>query len=102
MAILGKRAAMPEQNYQDQHEGQSAEHCANRDQYHRQHKRSSSLSLTVSHRAPLLSLLRGGHKKSSAGPTGFLQREYRSTPYVATLTARGYARVADNLGNARS
>src|SRR5882724_1598556 len=156
MAILGERAAMPEQNDQDQHEGQSAEgrsqrnasrtrraisvlprsrriphfpqaykyqnqrpigsqdrprikrrppvrvqeHCAKRDQYHRQHKRSSSLSLTVSHRTPLLSLLRGGHNKSSAGPTGFLHREYCSAPYVATLAARGYARVADNLGSA--
>ncbi len=132
-AIVGKRATVPKQDDQDQHEGQSAEgrsqrnasgarrairilprardiphfsqaykyqnqwpirsqdrprikcrppvrvqkHSADGDKHHRQHKRSSSLSLTVSHRTPLLSLLRGGHKKSSAGPTGFLQREYR-------------------------
>src|SRR6267142_5472676 len=133
MAILGECAAVPEQNNQDQHEGQSAEgrsqrnasrtrraisilprsrriphfpqahknqnerpigsqdrpriksrspvrvqeHCPKGDQYHRQHKRSSSRKLTISHRTPLASLLRGGNQKSSACPTGYLQKEYR-------------------------
>src|SRR6267142_452753 len=53
------------------------EHCSKRDQYHRQHKRSSSRKLTVCHRTPLASLLRGGNQKSSACPTGFSQKEYR-------------------------
>src|SRR6267154_3835482 len=160
MAILGERAATPEQNDQDQHEGQSAEgrsqrnasrtrraisvlprsrriphfpqaykyqnqrpigsqdrprikrrppvrvqeHCAKRDQYHRQHKRSSSLSLTVSHRTPLLSLLRGGHKKSSAGRLDSCRKSTAepSTSQRWRSRARDYARVADNPCNARS
>src|SRR5712671_1488507 len=160
MAILGERAAVPEQNDQDQHEGQSAEgrsqrnasrarraisilprsrriphfpqaykyqnqrpigsqdrprikrrppvrvqeHCAKRDQYHRQHKRSSSLSLTVSHRTPLLSITRRTQEKFSRADWILAQRVPLNPVRRNAGSSRpcDYARVADNPCNARS